>query len=211
MPQLEHDFEGTPLFICVKRQCHRIFDADKEKEKLMRIEMRRREFLGGLFVGTAGSLLPAYGKNIPSAAPEPAGVFACRGRYERLAVSMQRLHIGIERPFSFLHVSDTHFTAAYDDERDKKQQTKDARPRGRELSADCRSKHSSIRLRGRRITAISCCIRAILSTSRAAPTSIWCVSIAAAFLAASATMSIRRTCGWAQKSRPRPIASRPVR
>lgn len=35
MPQLEHDFEGTPLFICVKRHCHRIFDADKEKEKLI--------------------------------------------------------------------------------------------------------------------------------------------------------------------------------
>lgn len=95
----------------------------------MRIEMKRREFLGGLFVGAAGSLLPAYGKNIPSAAPEPSGVFACRGRYERLAVSMQRLHIGIERPFSFLHISDTHFTAAYDDESDKKQQLKAARTR----------------------------------------------------------------------------------
>lgn len=92
--------------------------------------MRRREFLGGLFAGAAVGLVPACAK-----APEPASVptseevFAGRGRYERLAISMQRLHIGIERPFSFLHISDTHLTAAYDDESDKKQQLKAARTR----------------------------------------------------------------------------------
>lgn len=91
--------------------------------------MRRREFMGGLFAGAVGGLLPAFGKNPPAAASQPADIFAGRGRYERLAVSMQRLHIGIEQPFSFLHISDTHLTAAYDDESDKKQQLKAIRTR----------------------------------------------------------------------------------
>ena len=44
------------------------------------------------------------------------GLFAKRGNFERLAVSYAHIHIGLEKPFSILHISDTHLTAAYDDE-----------------------------------------------------------------------------------------------
>lgn len=67
--------------------------------------------LGGL-VATAA--LPARGEDLPVMFPK-------RGKYERLALAYQHVHIGLEKPFSVLHISDTHLTAAYADEPEEKQ------------------------------------------------------------------------------------------
>lgn len=77
----------------------------------------RRSFLGGLF---AVSALPSLGKDDPA-------VFPARGKFERLVLAYQHVHIGLERPFSVLHISDTHFTAAYPDEDAKKQELRRVR------------------------------------------------------------------------------------
>ena len=69
----------------------------------------RRNFLttaGGL---VAVSALPAFAKDDPA-------VFPGRGRFERLSLAYQHIRAGASRPFSVLHISDTHFTAAYSHE-----------------------------------------------------------------------------------------------
>ena len=48
-------------------------------------------------------------------------VFPERGDYERLALSYAIVRIGLEKPFSVLHVSDSHLAAAYPHESEKKQ------------------------------------------------------------------------------------------
>ena len=48
-------------------------------------------------------------------------VFPERGDYERLALSYAIVRIGLERPFSVLHLSDSHLAAAYTHEDEKKQ------------------------------------------------------------------------------------------
>ena len=67
--------------------------------------MNRREFLGGL-----GGLVAVSA--LPSRADDPS-VFPQRGAFERLCLGYQRIAIGLEKPFSILHISDTHLTAAY--------------------------------------------------------------------------------------------------
>lgn len=81
--------------------------------------MNRRSFLRR--VGCTGALiatsqLPVWGEDDPS-------VFPDRGGYERLSMSYAMVEIGegLERPFSVLHMSDSHLTAAYPHENDKKQ------------------------------------------------------------------------------------------
>ncbi len=74
----------------------------------------RRAFLGGLGGIMAVAALPSFGEDDPS-------LFPSRGRFERLVLAYQHVHIGLEKPFSVLHISDTHFTAAYADEDAKKQ------------------------------------------------------------------------------------------
>lgn len=69
----------------------------------------RRGFLSSLSGLVAASALPSLAKDDPS-------LFAGRGVYERLSLSYQRVHIGLAKPFSVLHISDTHLTEA--DERD---------------------------------------------------------------------------------------------
>ena len=79
----------------------------------------RRSFLtslGGL-VATA---------SLPSFADDPA-VFPKRGNFERLVLAYQHVHIGLGKPFSVLHITDTHFTEAYPDEDAKKQKLKEVR------------------------------------------------------------------------------------
>ncbi len=79
--------------------------------------MQRRSFLKGL-AGTgaliATSQLPSWGKDRPE-------VFSERGTWERLSLSYGVVHIGLERPFSVLHLTDSHLAAAYPDEDAKKQ------------------------------------------------------------------------------------------
>ena len=75
--------------------------------------MTRRDFLsgGGMAVGglVATSALPVFAEDDPS-------LFQRRGRFERLAIVYQRIEIGATKPFSVLHISDTHLTAAYPSE-----------------------------------------------------------------------------------------------
>ena len=74
---------------------------------------RRNFFIGGgaAFGGiVATSALPAFADN-------PA-LFPQRGRWERLSIGYQHIDAGAEKPFSILHISDTHLTAAYSHERE---------------------------------------------------------------------------------------------
>ena len=79
-------------------------------------EMDRRGFLrlaaGGCGGIVAASALPSFGADDP-------GAFPYRGAAERLVLAYQHIHIGLEKPFSVLHISDTHLTEVDDDEQDK--------------------------------------------------------------------------------------------
>ena len=79
--------------------------------------MQRRTFLKSL-AGTgaliATSQLPSWGKDRPEVFPE-------RGTWERLSLSYSVVNIGLERPFSVLHLTDSHLAAAYPEENEKKQ------------------------------------------------------------------------------------------
>ncbi len=83
--------------------------------------MTRRGFLrGGLACGTLAAVSDI------AVAVEPKGDalagFAARGRYERLTLAYQHIDAGATKPFSILHISDTHFTAVYDHESDIKKE-----------------------------------------------------------------------------------------
>ena len=90
--------------------------------------MKRREFIAGaLGMGAvvATSRLPAAG-----AEAEDLSAFAKRGFWERLSITFGTVEIGLEKPFSVLHISDTHLTAAGEDEDLKKQTLCCKRTRG---------------------------------------------------------------------------------
>lgn len=77
----------------------------------MAIEGTRREFIKGSlafggFVAAAG--LPAFADN-PKHFPK-------RGAFERLSIIGCHVDAGAEKPFSILHISDTHLTAASPDD-----------------------------------------------------------------------------------------------
>ena len=80
--------------------------------------MNRRQFIGGL-VATAA---------LPAVADDPS-VFPRRGTWERLALNYAHIEIGATKPFSVLHISDTHLTAAYPDEPEVKRKLGDGRTR----------------------------------------------------------------------------------
>ena len=73
----------------------------------------------------AGALIAT--SQLPVLAEDNPTVFPKRGRYERLSLSYATVEIGLEKPFSVLHISDTHLTAAYDHENEKKHQLHDNR------------------------------------------------------------------------------------
>ena len=80
--------------------------------------MDRRSFLkrmAGMGALMATSQLPALAEDDPTLFPK-------RGRFERLALNYGTVNIGLEKPFSILHISDTHLTAVYPNEDEKKQQ-----------------------------------------------------------------------------------------
>ena len=64
---------------------------------------------------------------LPSLAEDNPTVFPKRGQYERLALAFATIEVGLKKPFSVLHISDTHLTAAYPHESDKKQKLKENR------------------------------------------------------------------------------------
>ena len=100
--------------------------------------MDRRTFvksLAGAGALIATSQLPSWGQEMKNAGPQtepqpkdPNGiqsdrpeVFPERGAHERLSLSYAVVRIGLEKPFSVLHMSDSHLAAAYPYESDKKQ------------------------------------------------------------------------------------------
>ena len=67
--------------------------------------MDRRGFIGGLGGLVATAALPSF-------ADDPS-VFPKRGKFERLSIAYARIDAGATAPFSVMHISDTHLTAAY--------------------------------------------------------------------------------------------------
>ncbi len=49
---------------------------------------------------------------LPARADDPS-VFPKRGKFERLSLAYARIDAGATVPFSVMHISDTHLTAAY--------------------------------------------------------------------------------------------------
>lgn len=81
--------------------------------------MNRREFLRGS-LGLGAVMATA---NLPATeAAEGSDEFAKRGRWERLSIAFGAVEIGLEKPFSVLHISDTHLTAADAGESAKKRE-----------------------------------------------------------------------------------------
>ncbi len=86
------------------------------------MSVNRRTFLTGLGGIFAVASLPSFGEDDPS-------LFPARGNFERLALAYQHVHLGLKKPFSVLHISDTHFTAAYPDEDEARRKLRDIRTR----------------------------------------------------------------------------------
>ena len=75
------------------------------------MDMTRRGFLAG---GAAlGGLMASSA--LPALADDPS-LFSGRGRFERLSLNYHEIKAGAAKPFTVLHISDTHLTAAYPDE-----------------------------------------------------------------------------------------------
>ncbi|MDX9867477.1 MAG: metallophosphoesterase [Kiritimatiellia bacterium] len=84
--------------------------------------LQRRDFLRSTLA--AGALVAT--SRLPSLADNPA-LFPKRGKFERLVLSYAHIDAGATKPFSLLHISDTHFTEAYPHEDERKQKLKEAR------------------------------------------------------------------------------------
>ena len=82
--------------------------------------INRRNFLLSASSLVAVSALPSFAADDPS-------VFPKRGKFERLALSYVHINAGATKPFSILHISDTHLTAAYPHEDAKKQKLREVR------------------------------------------------------------------------------------
>jgi len=86
--------------------------------------MDRRFFLKGL-AGTgvliASSKLPSFAGTQQPHIEHSKSIFSQRADHERLTLSVFCVNIGLEKPFSALHISDTHLTEAYAHESEKKQ------------------------------------------------------------------------------------------
>ena len=76
------------------------------------MDLTRRDFLKGGAAALGGI---AAASALPAFADDPA-LFPQRGRWERLSIGYQHINAGAEKPFSILHISDTHLTAAYSHE-----------------------------------------------------------------------------------------------
>lgn len=72
------------------------------------MDLTRRNFLAGS--AAFGSLVAT--SSLPALADDPS-LFPKRGRWERLSLGYRHIHVGSEKRFSVLHISDTHLTAAY--------------------------------------------------------------------------------------------------
>lgn len=83
----------------------------------------RRGFLAGAGGLVAASALPSVSADL--------SVFPKRGRFERLVLAYRHVRAGAEKPFSILHISDTHLTAAYPHEADAEAKLRSSEKRTR--------------------------------------------------------------------------------
>ena len=79
------------------------------------VDISRRSFLKGGGMAAGGLLATAA---LPALADDPS-VFPNRGGWERLSLQFFEIKAGATKPFTVLHISDSHLTAAYDDEPEK--------------------------------------------------------------------------------------------
>jgi 3',5'-cyclic AMP phosphodiesterase CpdA len=77
----------------------------------MNMSFSRRDFVKGF--SALGGLIAV--SKLPALADNPA-VFPERGKWERLVLAYNHIEAGATKPFSILHISDTHFTEAYSHE-----------------------------------------------------------------------------------------------
>jgi len=84
--------------------------------------MQRRSFLKNL--AGAGALVAV--SELPSFGTDKAfskdALFPLRKKHERLSLNCTVINIGLEKPFSVLHITDTHLAEAYPHEKDTKQE-----------------------------------------------------------------------------------------
>lgn len=84
--------------------------------------LSRRTFLkrlAGTGVLVATSQLPSFAGNPSPSANSPEDkpdLFPQRGRFQRLSLGYATVEIGLEEPFSLLHITDSHLSDAYESE-----------------------------------------------------------------------------------------------
>jgi len=119
---------GAVFFTKIKNS-----NFEEKADDVMNNSMDRRKFvksLAGAGALIATSQLPVLGGEKVSGRPDDQPeVFPERGGYERLAISYGVVEIGLEKPFSVLHISDSHLTAAYHYENAKKLELSEKRTR----------------------------------------------------------------------------------
>lgn len=101
----------------------------------------RRSFLRratGAGVLIAVSQLPAMAEDKPE-------VFPKRGGFERLSLAYATVEIGLEKPFSVLHISDTHFRQPI---HTRARRSRSCAKCARSASADARRRLCATRWRG---------------------------------------------------------------
>ncbi|MGN0233395.1 MAG: metallophosphoesterase family protein [Bacteroidaceae bacterium] len=81
----------------------------------------------GFFKRATGAGVLLAVSQLPSFAEDMPQVFPDRGKFERLSMAYAVVEIGLDKPFSVLHISDTHLTAAYPHEGKKKQALRENR------------------------------------------------------------------------------------
>jgi len=81
----------------------------------------------GALIATSQLPLLAKDGRTPFSPEDNRDVFPKRGKNERLSLSYATVEIGLEHPFSVLHFSDSHLTAAYASENAKKQELHESR------------------------------------------------------------------------------------
>ena len=72
--------------------------------------MNRRDFLKGSITAAGGLVASA---SLPALAESDPDLFFARKTCERLSLAYHHVHIGLPKPFSVLHISDTHLSEAY--------------------------------------------------------------------------------------------------
>lgn len=90
----------------------------------MKNSLSRRDFVKGFTA--LGGLVAA--SRLPVLADNPA-VFPERGKWERLVLAYHQIDAGATKPFSILHISDTHLTEAYPHEDPRRLTLKEVRAR----------------------------------------------------------------------------------